>query len=206
VSARRLVGVLLAAGKGTRMGRTKQLIELPGEKGQPQPLVAWAFDSIAAACHAMVVVLDADQDRVIESLGQRSFSVVAAPGTRQMSESVLAGLQVAHANWPGDSVLLQLGDHPDVRAETLTRLWDESTRQPTRTIIPTYRGKGGHPILIPPEVIQGLLGESSLEALNAFWRRHPELCIRCDVDDAAVIRDLDDPVQLAAEVKRRSNS
>lgn len=206
MSASRLVGVLLAAGQGSRMGQTKQLIELPVATGPSQPLIALAFDSIATACQRMVVVVDHDKDRVVDSLGSRVFSIAEVPGTRQMSESAVAGLRVASSNWPGNSVLLQLGDHPDVRPETLTRLRNESTKHPTRTIIPTFHGKGGHPVLIPPEMIERLLSESRPAALNAFWRRHPDHCVRCEVEDAAVIHDLDNPTQLADEVQRRSNS
>ena len=204
MSIPRLIGVLLAAGKGTRVGRTKQLIEMPSADGQTKPLVALAFDAISESCRHMVVVLDADKDRVIAGLGQRSFLVATASGTRQMSESAVAGLRVANSHWPGDSVLLQLGDHPSVRPETVSRLCVESNRYPGRTIIPTFDGKGGHPILIPPAVIERILSEHSLGALSAYWRTHPELCVRCEVDDDAVVRDLDHPAQLAAEVRRRS--
>lgn len=206
MSAQQLVGVLLAAGKGTRMGRTKQLIEMPCANGKSQPLVALAFDSIAWACHHMVIVVDADRQRVIESLGQRAFTVAEAPDTQQMSDSLLAGLQVAHQQWPDHTILLQLADHPDVLRDTVYRLRDESFRYPHRTLIPTFQGKGGHPILIPPYVIRRLTGDVGFDALDAYWRQHPELCIRCAMDDDSVVRDLDDPAQLADEVTRRSNS
>ena len=52
----RPIGVLLAAGRGRRLGGTKQLLEWPpGAVGTT--LVAAAFDAIAAACARMVVVL-----------------------------------------------------------------------------------------------------------------------------------------------------
>jgi CTP:molybdopterin cytidylyltransferase MocA len=196
---------LLAAGKGSRMGRTKQLIEIPCADGKSKPLVALAFDAIARTCAEMIVVVDTDRDRVVECLGERPFVVATAPGSAQMSASVIAGLRVANARWPQDPVLLQLGDHAAVQQNTLTQLCTESRKFPARTIIPTYHRAGGHPILIPPTVIARLLSEPALGALRDYWRQHPELCLRCEVEDEAVIRDLDNPAQLAEEVKRRSN-
>lgn len=205
MSGLRLVGVLLAAGKGSRMGRTKQLIEMPSENGESKSLVAMAFDAIGPSCAEMIVVIDTDKERVIESLGERGFVIATASGAAQMFASVIAGLRLANARWPGDRVLLQLGDHPSVREETVARLCTESARFPARTIIPTYRAAGGHPILIPPTVVDRLLSVRSLGALRDYWRQHPELCRRCEVEDEGVIRDLDNPTQLAEEVKRRSN-
>lgn len=205
MSASQLVGLVLAAGRGTRMGRTKQLIEMPTANGTPQALVALAFDSIAWACQQMVVVVDTDREQVIQSLPGRTFSAVTATGTRQMSESLLAGVRATAQSWPNQAVLLQLADHPAVLRDTIRRLRNESLRCPHRTIIPTFQGKGGHPILIPPNVIGQLIENCARDALDAFWRAHPELCIRCAMDDDSIIRDLDNPTQLAEEVARRSN-
>jgi molybdenum cofactor cytidylyltransferase len=206
VSALQPIGLLLAAGKGTRMGQTKQLIELPNQVGQLQPLVAVAFDAIATTCDPMIVVIGAEKERVVASLGERSFVAVEVSGTQQMSDSARAGLETAKSMGPDRAVLLQLADHPEVGQATLKRLCDESALFPKRTIIPTFRGTGGHPILIPPEVVTRLLSETTVGPLNAYWRKHPDLCVRCEVMDSAVIRDLDHPAQLADEVRRRGLS
>ena len=63
-------------------------------------------------------------------------------------------------------------------------------------IVPEYDGRGGHPVLVPPEIVALLLETNCPDGLGEFWLEHPELCFRLSVDDAAVIRDVDTPGDL----------
>ena len=55
----RRIGVILAAGRGGRMGGKKQLTPWPGADGS-KPLVAASYDAIRSICDDMVVVLGHD--------------------------------------------------------------------------------------------------------------------------------------------------
>ena len=52
----RILGVLLAAGRGRRMGGAKQFQPWPTVSGS-QPLVAASFDAVCGVCDEMIVVL-----------------------------------------------------------------------------------------------------------------------------------------------------
>src|SRR4051812_22111033 len=68
----RRIGVILAAGRGGRMGGRKQLIPWPTSAGTI-PLVAAAYEAIRSICDEMVVVLGHDADAVALALGDRPF-------------------------------------------------------------------------------------------------------------------------------------
>src|SRR3954470_17692996 len=68
----RRIGVILAAGRGGRMGGNKQLTPWPGVDGS-KPLVAASYDAIHSICDDMVVVLGHIADSVVEVLGDRRF-------------------------------------------------------------------------------------------------------------------------------------
>src|SRR5690242_11961288 len=112
------IGVILAAGRGSRMGSTKQLTPWPTANGL-KPLVCAAYDTIRSVCDKMVVVLGHNADEVVAALGTRSFERVFSSSDVQMSESICVGLRTAAASDPDAAVLLQPGDHPEVSESTL---------------------------------------------------------------------------------------
>jgi xanthine dehydrogenase accessory factor len=191
------IGVLLAAGRSTRMRQTKQIMPLPGD-GSGRALVAAAFDAIAPACSHMVVVTAHNADRVCAALGSRSFTRAHAPLGAEMIESILCGLRRAAEINPAAPVLLHLADHPHVAQRTLAAVLGAALANPDLAVIPTHRGRGGHPALIPPGVAAriiaaGEIGPRARGGLREFWRCNPELCMRLAVGDPSVIVDIDRP-------------
>jgi CTP:molybdopterin cytidylyltransferase MocA len=115
------IGVLLAAGRGGRMGGTKQLKLWPFSAG-PKPLVCAAYDSIRPICDEMVVVLGHEADAVAAVLGKRPFYHAVSSADGPMFESVRAGQQAARDIDADATVVLQPGDHPEVARSTLDAL------------------------------------------------------------------------------------
>jgi molybdenum cofactor cytidylyltransferase len=190
------IGVILAAGRGRRMGRTKQLIELP-TADVPKPLVAAAYDAIRPLCSEMVIVLGHEADAVAAALGSRPFHRALSNPDVPMFESIRAGLAAARNVNSIATIVLQPADHPDVAGATLAALSSCSIQWPAMAIIPEHSGRGGHPVLIPPVVAALLIRSDCAEGLGQFWTEHPELCHRLPVDDPMVVRDIDTPGDLS---------
>ena len=152
------IGVLLAAGESRRMGRPKQLLPWPPKAENAKPLVAAAYDAIARVCDAMVVVVDFQAEAVLAALGERMFyrEVVGNAGS-PMFISIQIGLRMAQRIDAGADVLLQPADHPEIRLDTLRALATASDEQPDRAVMPQYRGRGGHPAIIPQNVVKLVL-------------------------------------------------
>ena len=186
------IGVLLAAGRGRRMGGQKQFYPWPTTEGN-KPLVAAAFDAIRAACDEMIVVLGHQSDAVAKVLEKRSFQPVSSDPDDAMFESIRAGLQRAQALAPAAQVLLHPGDHPEVAPDTLRAMINKAAEHPESAILPEYQGRGGHPVLIPPSLSRRLLQETCPDGLRQFWKDHPHVCVRLPVDDPCVVRDVDTP-------------
>src|SRR5688500_17375365 len=102
----RRIGVILAAGRGRRMGRTKQLIEWPAADG-PKSLVAAAYDAIRPICDDMVVVFGHDAEAVAAALAGRSFVRASSDPDAPMFESICAGLRAAQSIDRAAAVVLQ---------------------------------------------------------------------------------------------------
>jgi 2-C-methyl-D-erythritol 4-phosphate cytidylyltransferase len=106
--------VIVAAGRGTRFGRPKQLIELRGK-----PMVAWSLATFAAMdeISELIVVTEPEwiascADLARRYAGERAVTVVAGGTTRQAS--VRCGLD---ALLRSEAVLVHDGARPLVRPD-----------------------------------------------------------------------------------------
>jgi 2-C-methyl-D-erythritol 4-phosphate cytidylyltransferase len=107
--------VIVAAGRGTRFGRPKQLIEIGG-----RPMLAWSLQTFAAMPEVAAIVVVTERDWIAEVRAlaarlapDRNVRVVVGGATRQAS--VRCGLDVLPPEC--DAVLIHDGARPLVRAD-----------------------------------------------------------------------------------------
>jgi molybdenum cofactor cytidylyltransferase/nicotine blue oxidoreductase len=181
-----VVGVLLAAGAGTRMGRPKALVS--DERG------SWLLQACVTlrngGCDDVVVVIGAEAPRARALLGDLPVDVVEAIDWADgMSASLRAGLDHA-ATGDADAALVQLVDLPDVGPEVVARLiQDASSDALVRAV---YDGRPGHPVLIGRDhwdgVAQDAVGD---RGARDYLVAHGVLDIECG--DLAAGLDVDQP-------------
>ena len=191
------IGLLLAAGRGRRMGQTKQLLPWPPPDGS-KPLAAAAFDAISEFCDQMVVMVGHESEKVISALEPRSFQAVHSDADLPMYESIRTGLQAIQRIAPGRAVLIHPADHPEVSATTLQKLIQSSAVHPHNAVCPHHEGRGGHPVLVGASLVPGLIRWSGTGGLRQFWLDDPETLVELPVEDATIVRDLDTPDDYAA--------
>lgn len=191
----RRIGVILAAGRGTRLGGKKQLKPWQSPDGE-KPLIAAAYDAIRPICDDMIVVLGHAVDEVATALGERPFHRLESNSDAPMFASIRAGLLAAQRLDATAHIVLHPGDHPVVAPGTLHTLTDCALQRPVTAIIPQYADRGGHPVLIPPTIVKHILNTDCPNGLGQFWLDRPELCHRIAINDPGVIRDIDTPADL----------
>lgn len=202
------VGVLLAAGRGRRMGRLKQLLPWGDST-----VVAAAFDALQPHCGAgMVVVVGEEADLITSALGARVFRSARSDSDAEQFQSVRIGLQCATKFPSVQRVLLHLADHPFIPHFVLEAML-QRTLKVDRVIIPTHNDRGGHPVLIPTDIMNSIISWKSNESSNAagewirglrgYWKTHPEEVERIEFFNAPeLVMDLDTPDDYAAAQKR----
>jgi molybdenum cofactor cytidylyltransferase len=177
--------ILLAAGASRRMGKSKQLLPILGE-----PALVFCLKRIlAGGITTVVVVVGHHRSALLPLLSDLPVSVaVNDQPDSQMAESVRAGL----AALPGDitGILVALADHPLVLPSTYALLRRQHELQPKRIIIPTCRGRGGHPTLFPAPL---LAGQEPPQPLNQIIHQHSGEVVRLPVSDPGVVMDMDCP-------------
>jgi bifunctional UDP-N-acetylglucosamine pyrophosphorylase/glucosamine-1-phosphate N-acetyltransferase len=130
-SERRWAALILAAGRGKRMGggRAKVLFEVAG-----RTMLDWVLDAARSAGAArIVVVVGHDRQRVAASL-PRDAECVVQERPLGTGDAVRAA-EGALSGWPGDLLVL-CGDVPGIRPGTLRKLAEEhAAREAACTVL-----------------------------------------------------------------------
>jgi CTP:molybdopterin cytidylyltransferase MocA len=162
-----VVGVLLAAGAGSRFGgagRPKLLHPFCG-----RPLLTWP---LAALCDGgvdrVVVVLGARADEVVAGAGLGDATVVrCAEWSEGLSASLRTGVQAA-AEGGADAIVIALADQPLLDARAVARLIAERAPSQLDALRATYAGVPGHPTLLESstfEAAEAMRGDAGARAL-----------------------------------------
>ncbi len=184
-------GIVLAAGRASRMGGPHKLLEMLGDR----PIIAHVLDSLAAAgLPPPVVVLGHEADAVRAAIGARPARfVVASDAALGMSQSIRAGIGAVPGNW--DAALLCLGDMPAIRPDTLRQLAD-APDPATSVVIPITDGQRGNPLrwgrahFADLARLEGDIGGKAL-----LGSLSP---VEIDIDDPGIWLDIDTPAALDA--------
>jgi molybdenum cofactor cytidylyltransferase len=186
--------LVLAAGKSTRMGRTKPLLPID-DRDTFLTRIVRTFHS--AGVDDVVVVLGHDAPAVIAALAAAALSprivVNDAFESGQLS-SVLAGLNVIDR--PGvEGMLLTLVDVPFVAASTVRAVLEcyRATRAPV--IRPVRGAEHGHPVLLDRSVFADLRRADPATGIKPIVRARASAAGDVPVDDDGAFLDIDTPAE-----------
>lgn len=185
--------IVLAAGKGERMGRPKALVDFEGKSFLEHALASLK----SAGADPIAVVLDpASEDfAAAKKLATDAGAVVVEnpKPERGMLSSVKHGLTALSG--ATHAALLPV-DVPGIKASTLEALFLHARQAPDRMIVPVFEGRRGHPGVFPASKFGDLMGAPESEGARAVLHQFPQLVIEAKIDDPAVVRDLDTPDDL----------
>jgi molybdenum cofactor cytidylyltransferase len=184
-----VAAIILAAGRSSRMGRNKLLLELDGK-----PILCHAVDQALGAGLSEIVVVGGHQaSKVRAALGERPVKVIEAREHRLgMSASLKAGIRAL--NPKTEAALVMLGDMPQVSAPLVRRLIAAYNPLEGRSIVvPTVDGKRGNPVLFDRRYFQEMLALEGDVGARHLIGAHDDQVAELAVDDAAVFTDVDTP-------------
>ncbi|KPJ61081.1 MAG: hypothetical protein AMJ46_03715 [Latescibacteria bacterium DG_63] len=186
-----VAGVILAAGEGTRVGKNKALLEIEGMKFIEK--IARSLRS--AECRPILVVGGADAEAVREEAGRLGIGFVMNDDWRlgQFS-SLKAG--ISHVGSVAAGVLVTLVDHPLVAEETYRLLLEAFFSSPGKIVIPSHGGRRGHPVVIPPKIMEEIVRSPGDSTLRIIMRKHRNLIVEQEVTDIGILTDIDTEEEL----------
>lgn len=177
---------VLAAGFSSRMGSFKPLLPLNDETVIQRVLRV----SKAAGIRQRVVVTGYNREALAPLLEKNGAVEVRNPRFEEgMFTSIQAGVSALPRNLDGFFVLPV--DCPLVTKEVLAAL--EQSFEPDKFSVPCYRGKKGHPLLIPAMYRQAILRHDGTGGLKAITDKDYGKMKRIEVREEGVVMDMDTP-------------
>jgi len=190
--------VILAAGESRRMGTQKLLLPF----GQATVVEAVVRTALASRADRALAVLGADRDAVRLKLEPYGVDfAVNEDFVRGMLSSVQAGFKALPAE--AEAAVVMLGDQPFLPARVVDAVIEAFRQSGKGIIVPAFRGRRGHPVLVCIGYRGEILALDPAEGLRQLMRAHPDDVFEAEVGDANILRDLDVPEDYADELKRR---
>lgn len=193
-------GILLAAGHSSRMHRPKQLLPWQG-----RPLVRHVAEmALASRLASLVVVAGAEATAVRQALTGLSgpCTIVVCPDyTQGLAASFRCGLGALPATVAGAMILLV--DQPHITPGLIDRLISTFAATPgVPAVIPRYQGQRGNPVLLAAHLFAELATLEGDIGARAVLARYAATVRWLDVDDPAVVEDIDTPADYERSQQR----
>lgn len=183
-------GLVLAAGRSSRMGRAKATLPVDACDTFLSRIVR---TFLGAGIDDVVVVLGHDADAIAESLTNSSLPVRFALNRdydRGQLSSIRAGLGVVDR--PGvTAVLLTLVDIPLVSESTVKSIVARFHETGAQVVRPVSAGRHGHPILLARSLFDLVRSTSEEAGLKPIVRKYGSPGGDVEVDDEGAFVDID---------------
>jgi len=190
--AGRFAAVVLAAGRGSRMGKQKALMEWKG-----QTFLSRVVNSLRPVnLDSLVVVLGFENEKVYRKhrlLDDVTFLVNKNPADGMIS-SLRCALKQSGKYWR--AIMVTLVDHPAISTDTYRCVKCAADEHPDSVIIPSYNGRRGHPVVFPACLFGELMQQDLPVGARTVLSRHQNMVIEIPIDDYGIVLHIDTPDDL----------
>jgi molybdenum cofactor cytidylyltransferase len=188
----RTVGaVVLAAGLSSRMGQHKLLLPWKPD----QTLIEHIVEQLVKARVDPIVVVtghNAKEVRAVLNKWDVKFVQNRAYKTADMLSSLKQGLEAMPDNV--SAALMVLGDQPSIQPKTIQKILNAYAEdQQHELVIPSYRMRRGHPVLIGRRYWRDFLNLPNSGNPRQVFNMYPDAIRYVEMDSDNILRDVDTP-------------
>ncbi len=181
------------------MGTQKLLLPFQG-----QPMIVRVVDELLRSpVDQVFVVIGREGKPLKEALAGRSVRFVTNTHAEgEMLRSVRNGLTAMPKETLGAMVVL--GDQPDISADVIAELICSFHRTSHRIVVPTHKGRRGHPLLIAMHYRVEILTHYEGSGLRGLLDAHPQDIFELEVATSGILEDIDLPEDYQRAIRRFS--
>ena len=187
-----LAAAILSAGESSRMGSPKALLPYRGSTFLEHLIEVTRHPRIGIT-H---IVLGAGADSIRDKLQLNAAWIVV---NDEWKKGQLSSIQAAVRSLPAgqtEGMILCPVDHPLVSAKLVSQLIEEFDSAGKAVVLPTYRGRRGHPVIFRATLYDELLRATpEIGARQVVWAHADEIS-EVPTEEPGVILNLNDPETL----------
>jgi molybdenum cofactor cytidylyltransferase len=193
MTTRKVIGILLAAGRGRRFSPDGQQNKLLARLNAADCVLDASARNLRTALQDVLAVVRPDSEAIVRRLENAGCRITACPDAdRGMAASLVHALSQSKdcEGW-----IVALADMPNVRPATVHAL-AEALRAGADIVAPVFQGKRGNPVGFSRKYLPELLALEGDQGARGLLRRFEVTEIV--VDDAGILHDIDQPGDLGA--------
>ena len=171
-------GIVLAAGFSSRMKKFKMEMLLDGKT-----LIERSVESLDKVCSRIIVVAGYKIERIREIL--KDYENVEVVFNKEFEKGMFSSFKIGISQIKTEKFFLLPGDIPFVGQDVFKKLLS----QKGDIIIPVFKGRKGHPVLINSSLIDEILEEPEDSNLKLFINKKGLTTVA--VQDKAILIDID---------------
>ena len=179
-------GMILAAGESKRMKTRKLLLPFYGST-MIEKVIANVNSS---EIKNILLVLGSGREEILEVI--KSLPVKHCYN-ENFTQGMLSSVKCGFRSLPGSmsAVLIFLGDQPRIPGHIVKKVIRAYQESGKGILMPVYKQKRGHPILIDCRYRDEIERLDEQEGLRSLSKRFPDDVLEVEVDDDGILRDID---------------
>ncbi|MGA2624493.1 MAG: nucleotidyltransferase family protein [Bacteroidota bacterium] len=181
--------VVLAAGSSQRMGSPKALLKIGEET---------FFQHIVEVLHSariidVVAVLGFEAEKITKHLGQFDGRIVLNEHWQKgQLSSITAGLDALDSQNIQAAMICPV-DHPLISQSLIVDLLQAFWKSQKRIVVPTYKSRRGHPVIIERSLFNDLRTAPPEEGARSVIHRYPGDVVEVPTEEKGVVTNIDTP-------------
>lgn len=182
----KFASIILAAGESKRMGFPKMLMAFHGTT-----MIETVIANVAESkVDYIMIVLGANKETLVEKI--RNMSVKYCYNDNY-KEGMLSSVQCGFRNLPSDhkAVLVFQGDQPLITPMAINTVIDAYLSSGKGIVIPVYKEKRGHPLLIDIKYREEVEKLNPSEGLHSLSYKFAKDVLEVDTNESGILRDFD---------------
>ena len=189
---KKIMGVILAAGNSTRMGKDNKLLKnIDGS-----PLIRnIALEITKSDLDSCSIVLGYQSDKVADVIKDLNINLILNPLWKEgQASSLKAALNSLTSSY--SDLLIMLGDLPGIKSGHINRIIEEhlsSENRRSKITIPSFKGEKGNPVIWGKSFFHDLSNLEGDVGGRVLFDQHPAAINLIEMDDPGVVTDTDTP-------------
>ena len=189
---KKVMGVILAAGNSTRMGKDNKLLRNIGDA----PLIRnTAIEMLKSELDTCSIVLGYQSDKVADVIKDLNINLILNPLWKEgQASSLRAAINTLDSTY--SDLLIMLGDLPGIKSSHINSVIEEhllTDNRKSKITIPSFKGQKGNPVIWGRSFFHDLSNLEGDVGGRTLFSEHPAAINMLEMDDPWVVKDADTP-------------